>query len=148
MRRASVDSAATLIAIGAICRPRVGGVTATATFRRILWQNDPNPALRVTVGCQRGRSRRHCVTALAEYDIEASVTGGFTSGLKAEAPGDVQILVRCPTSIAPSWRWRRFGKNQGKSIGRRSTSAGPRNNRPSSTCGRFLQADRPIATMP
>ena len=35
------------------------------------------------------------VTALAEYDIEASVTGGFTSGLKAEAPGDVQILVRC-----------------------------------------------------
>ena len=34
------------------------------------------------------------VTALAEYDIEASVTGGFTSGLKAEAPGDIQILVR------------------------------------------------------
>jgi hypothetical protein len=33
-------------------------------------------------------------TALAEYGIEASVTGGFTSGFKAEAPGSVQILVR------------------------------------------------------
>jgi hypothetical protein len=34
------------------------------------------------------------VTALAAYDIEASVVGGFTSGMKAEAPGDVQVLVK------------------------------------------------------
>lgn len=34
------------------------------------------------------------VTALAQYDIEASTTGGFTSGFQAEAPGSVQILVR------------------------------------------------------
>jgi hypothetical protein len=34
------------------------------------------------------------VSALAEYDIQASVTGGFTSGFKAEAPGGVQIVVR------------------------------------------------------
>jgi hypothetical protein len=34
------------------------------------------------------------VSALAAYDIEASVTGGFTSGFKAEAPGSVQIVVR------------------------------------------------------
>jgi len=34
------------------------------------------------------------VTALAEYGIEASVTGGFTSGFKAEAPGSIQVLVR------------------------------------------------------
>jgi hypothetical protein len=34
------------------------------------------------------------VTALAEYGIEASTTGGFTAGFKAEAPGSVQILVR------------------------------------------------------
>jgi len=34
------------------------------------------------------------VTALAEYDIEAFATGGFTSGFKAEAPGNVQIVVR------------------------------------------------------
>jgi hypothetical protein len=34
------------------------------------------------------------LTALADYDIEASTVGGFTSGFKAEAPGSVQILVR------------------------------------------------------
>jgi hypothetical protein len=34
------------------------------------------------------------VTALADYDVEASTVGGFTSGYKAEAPGSVQILVR------------------------------------------------------
>jgi hypothetical protein len=34
------------------------------------------------------------VTALSSYDVEASTVGGFTSGFKAEAPGNVQILVR------------------------------------------------------
>jgi hypothetical protein len=34
------------------------------------------------------------VTALAAYDIVASTTGAFTSGLRAEAPGDVHIVVR------------------------------------------------------
>ncbi len=34
------------------------------------------------------------VTALAEHGIEASATGGYTSGFKAEAPGDVKVLVR------------------------------------------------------
>lgn len=34
------------------------------------------------------------VTALADYAIEAAVTGGFTAGFKAEAPGLVQILVK------------------------------------------------------
>jgi hypothetical protein len=34
------------------------------------------------------------VTALAAYDIHASTVGGFTSGFKAEAPGNIQILVR------------------------------------------------------
>jgi hypothetical protein len=34
------------------------------------------------------------ITALAAYDIEAFTVGGFTSGFKAEAPGNVQILVR------------------------------------------------------
>ncbi len=33
-------------------------------------------------------------TALADYGIEAAVTGGFTAGFKAEAPGLVQILVK------------------------------------------------------
>ena len=31
---------------------------------------------------------------LEEQGIEASVTGGFTSGFKAEAPGDVHVSVR------------------------------------------------------
>lgn len=34
------------------------------------------------------------VTALEGYDVKAVVTGGFTSNFRAEAPGDVKILVR------------------------------------------------------
>ena len=32
--------------------------------------------------------------SLCERGIEATTTGGYTSGFKAEAPGDVQVLVR------------------------------------------------------
>lgn len=34
------------------------------------------------------------VNALSDNGIQATATGGFTSGFKAEAPGDVQIYVR------------------------------------------------------
>ena len=34
------------------------------------------------------------VSALAAHDIDATTTGNFTSGFKAEAPGDVKVLVR------------------------------------------------------
>ena len=34
------------------------------------------------------------VNALADVGIRALATGGFTSGFKAEAPGDVKIVVR------------------------------------------------------
>ena len=34
------------------------------------------------------------VNALATHGIRATATGGFTAGLRAEAPGDVQIYVR------------------------------------------------------
>jgi hypothetical protein len=34
------------------------------------------------------------VTALEAAGIEATVTGSFTSGFQAEAPGDVQVVVR------------------------------------------------------
>ena len=34
------------------------------------------------------------IAALAELGIEASSTGGFTAGFRAEAPGEVQIIVR------------------------------------------------------
>ena len=33
-------------------------------------------------------------TALAGFDIEATTTGGYTSGFQAEAPGWVKVLVR------------------------------------------------------
>jgi len=33
-------------------------------------------------------------TALAEYGVEAFAAGGYTSGFKAEAPGNVNILVK------------------------------------------------------
>ena len=34
------------------------------------------------------------VTALAEYGVEAFAAGGYTSGFKAEAPGNVAVLVK------------------------------------------------------
>ncbi len=34
------------------------------------------------------------VTALAARGIDASTTGSFTSGFRAEAPGNVQVVVR------------------------------------------------------
>jgi hypothetical protein len=34
------------------------------------------------------------VTALAEYDIEAFAVGGYTSGFRAEAPGEVSVMVK------------------------------------------------------
>ena len=34
------------------------------------------------------------VSALAEYGIEAFAAGGYTSGFKAEAPGNVTVLVK------------------------------------------------------
>ena len=34
------------------------------------------------------------VAALAARGIEATTTGGFTAGFRAEAPGDVNVVVR------------------------------------------------------
>ena len=34
------------------------------------------------------------VNYLAQFDIKALSAGGYTSGFRAEAPGDVKILVR------------------------------------------------------
>jgi hypothetical protein len=34
------------------------------------------------------------VAALASHGVEASATGGFTAGFRAEAPGEVQVIVR------------------------------------------------------
>jgi hypothetical protein len=33
-------------------------------------------------------------TALAEYGVEAFAAGGYTSGFRAEAPGNVKVLVK------------------------------------------------------
>jgi len=34
------------------------------------------------------------VTALAEHGIEAFAVGGYTSGFRAEAPGEVRVVVK------------------------------------------------------
>lgn len=34
------------------------------------------------------------VSALASHEIDASTSGSFTAGFRAEAPGDVEVLVR------------------------------------------------------
>ncbi len=54
---------------------------------------DPNSP-RVLLTTRNEVEAAGIVTALAACDIEASITGGFTSGFKAEAPGNVQVLVR------------------------------------------------------
>ncbi|MHB1034176.1 MAG: putative signal transducing protein [Pirellulales bacterium] len=54
---------------------------------------DPNGP-RVLLSTRNEVEAGSVATALAAYDIEASITGGFTSGFRAEAPGDVQVLVR------------------------------------------------------
>jgi hypothetical protein len=35
------------------------------------------------------------VAALAERGVQASATGGYTAGFRAEAPGQVNVVVRC-----------------------------------------------------
>ena len=34
------------------------------------------------------------VSVLAAHDVDATTSGGFTAGFRAEAPGEVQVLVR------------------------------------------------------
>ena len=72
------------------------------------------------------------VTALAAYDIEAFTVGGFTSGFKAEAPGNVQILVRRSDLDRAKRPWPKFSKTKAMSIGPKSTSENPSSNRPKS----------------
>ena len=55
--------------------------------------DDPNSP-RVLLSVASEVEAAGIVTALAGYDIEATVTGGFTLGFRTEAPGDAKILVR------------------------------------------------------
>jgi hypothetical protein len=55
--------------------------------------HDPNSP-RALVSVPNEGSAAGIVTALAEQGIQASVTGGFTAGFQAEAPGQVQVVVR------------------------------------------------------
>lgn len=34
------------------------------------------------------------VSALAAHDVDATTSGGFTAGFRAEAPGEVNVIVR------------------------------------------------------
>ncbi len=55
--------------------------------------DDPNtPRRLVSVGNEIEAGG--LITALAGYGIEASATGDFTSGFRAEAPGEIQVIVR------------------------------------------------------
>jgi len=55
--------------------------------------DDPNsPSLLLAVATEPEAAA--IVTALSDYDIQATVTGSFTLGFRAEAPGDAKILVR------------------------------------------------------
>lgn len=54
---------------------------------------DPNnPEILVRVSTEAEAAA--IVTELAAGGIEASATGGFTAGFRAEAPGEVSVVVR------------------------------------------------------
>jgi hypothetical protein len=52
--------------------------------------NRPEPLLSVCSDVEAAA----IVTALAEHGIEAFAVGGYTSGFRAEAPGEVRVLVK------------------------------------------------------
>jgi len=55
--------------------------------------DDPNQPVILTTRRTEAQAAL-IVAALKDKGIEAQATGGFTSGFRAEAPGDVRILVR------------------------------------------------------
>ena len=52
--------------------------------------NNPEILTSVTSDIEAGA----IVAALASQGIEASTTGSFTAGFRAEAPGDIHVIVR------------------------------------------------------
>jgi hypothetical protein len=50
--------------------------------------------LRKLISLRNDIEAAEIVNALADHGIKATAVGGFTSGFKADAPGDVQVLVR------------------------------------------------------
>jgi hypothetical protein len=55
--------------------------------------DDPNSP-RVLLSVASDVEAASIVTALDAYDIRATATGGFISGFRAEAPGDVKVIVK------------------------------------------------------
>ena len=55
--------------------------------------SDPNSPV-VLTSVRTDIEAEAAVIALAEYDIRAKTTGGYTAGFRAEAPGDVNVIVR------------------------------------------------------
>jgi hypothetical protein len=52
--------------------------------------NRPEPLLSVRTEIEAAA----IVTALAGHDIGAFAVGGYTAGFRAEAPGDVRVMVK------------------------------------------------------
>jgi hypothetical protein len=58
-----------------------------------MMSDDPNSPSKL-VSASNEIEAAAIVNALLVYEIEAFMTGGYTSGFKAEAPGCVDVLVR------------------------------------------------------
>lgn len=54
---------------------------------------DPNAPVLLASARNEVEAAAIC-SALAAYGIQASATGGYTSGFKAEAPGEVKVMVK------------------------------------------------------
>ena len=56
--------------------------------------NDPANQPETLVSVPNEFEAAMIVSALAARDIDASTSGSFTAGFRAEAPGDVEVVVR------------------------------------------------------
>ena len=57
-----------------------------------MYGNDNQPETLISVTSDLEAAM--IVSALAAHDIDATTTGGYTAGFRAEAPGEVSVLVR------------------------------------------------------
>lgn len=88
---AATASCAVIVGPGRI--DRVAGYRPQHLSTDVPMMTDPNNP-EVLIAVPTDVEATAIVTALAERGVQASTTGGFTAGFRAEAPGQVSVIVR------------------------------------------------------
>ena len=68
------------------------GMEVVSSVRAAMSSDPNNPE--VVTSVQNEIEASGIVASLADHGIQATTTGGFTAGFRAEAPGEVQIVVK------------------------------------------------------